>query len=148
MAMIGYADVEVFRRPTVAIMSTGDEIVEPFTSTPLKTGQVRDANRLMLMGMTKRILGSDIVQYAQGQRETTTEGPLSGTIIDHGIVKDDRSQLCERFIEMSKRDKVDVVVCSGGKRHAYTSTSAQSEIIFFTITMSIISFYRCTYDTK
>ena len=111
--MIGCRYVEVFQRPTVAIMSTGDEIVDPFSSEPLKTGQVRDANRLMLITMTKQILGSVIAPYT---RDPQCESELSGKIIDHGIVKDDKIALTERFIEMGKRDGVDVVVCSGGTR--------------------------------
>ena len=42
LAAIGAADVEVYARPTVAILSTGNEIIEP--GTPLGPGQIYDIN--------------------------------------------------------------------------------------------------------
>lgn len=46
LASIGRAEVNVVRRPNVAVLSTGDEIVE-ITATP-GPGQIRDANRYSL----------------------------------------------------------------------------------------------------
>ena len=40
--------VQVFQRPRVAVLSTGDEVVEPSTQQ-LGPGQIRDANRSMLL---------------------------------------------------------------------------------------------------
>ena len=46
LAALGYVDVGVFERPQVAILSTGNEIVEP--GQPLKPGQIYDINRFTL----------------------------------------------------------------------------------------------------
>src|SRR5436190_982616 len=46
LAAVGHADVEVFARPRVAILSTGNEVVEP--GTPLGRGQIFDVNRFTL----------------------------------------------------------------------------------------------------
>lgn len=46
VAAIGKAEVSVWARPTVAILSTGDEIAEP--GTPLAPGHVYDINRYTL----------------------------------------------------------------------------------------------------
>jgi molybdenum cofactor synthesis domain-containing protein len=46
IAAIGAADVEVFARPTVAVISTGNEIVDPGQS--LAPGQIHDINRFTL----------------------------------------------------------------------------------------------------
>lgn len=46
LATVGCATVEVFPRPRVAILSTGDEVVDP-QETP-GPGQIRDSNRAML----------------------------------------------------------------------------------------------------
>jgi molybdopterin molybdotransferase len=46
LATFGVAEVSVFRRPRVAVLSTGNELCEP-TATP-RPGQVRDANQYVL----------------------------------------------------------------------------------------------------
>ena len=46
IAALGLADVDVFDQPTVAILSTGNEIIEP--GTPLGPGQIYDINRFTL----------------------------------------------------------------------------------------------------
>ena len=46
IAAIGAADVEVFAQPTVAVISTGNEIIEP--GQPLAPGQIHDINRFTL----------------------------------------------------------------------------------------------------
>jgi molybdopterin molybdotransferase len=46
LAAVGHTDVEVFARPRVAILSTGNEIVEPGQS--LQPGQIFDVNRFTL----------------------------------------------------------------------------------------------------
>jgi molybdenum cofactor synthesis domain-containing protein len=46
LAAIGCADVRVYARPRVAILSTGNEIVQP--GSPLGPGQIYDVNRFTL----------------------------------------------------------------------------------------------------
>jgi molybdenum cofactor synthesis domain-containing protein len=46
LAAIGFADVEVYARPRVAILSTGNEVVEP--GGTLAPGQIFDVNRFTL----------------------------------------------------------------------------------------------------
>lgn len=46
IAALGLADVDVFDRPTVAILSTGNEIIEP--GQPLGPGQIYDINQFTL----------------------------------------------------------------------------------------------------
>jgi len=52
LAAIGYADVAVHAQPRVAVLSTGDEVVE----APAKPGpgQIRNSNGPMLMGQSSR----------------------------------------------------------------------------------------------
>ena len=46
IAAIGHADVEVFAKPRVAILSTGNEVIEP--GAQLEPGQIFDVNRFTL----------------------------------------------------------------------------------------------------
>jgi molybdenum cofactor synthesis domain-containing protein len=49
LAALGIRDVEVYARPRVAILSTGNEIMEP--GTPLAPGQIYDINRYTLSAL-------------------------------------------------------------------------------------------------
>jgi molybdopterin molybdotransferase len=51
LAAIGFADVEVFARPRVAVLSTGNEIVDP--GQPLKPGHIYDINRFTLSAVIR-----------------------------------------------------------------------------------------------
>ena len=51
LAAIGFADVEVFARPRVALLSTGNEIVGP--GQPLGPGEIYDINRFTLSAVIR-----------------------------------------------------------------------------------------------
>jgi molybdopterin molybdotransferase len=46
LAAVGYVDVEVYARPRIAILSTGNEVTDP--GRPLKPGQIYDINKFSL----------------------------------------------------------------------------------------------------
>jgi molybdopterin molybdotransferase len=89
VASLGFADLKVHRRPRVALLSTGDEVVEPGQSR--RPGQIYDANRFALGGM---------VEDAGAER------------LDLGIVPDVRERLRERLTHAA--GVADVVLTSGG----------------------------------
>jgi molybdopterin molybdotransferase len=51
LATVGRPTVAVYRQPVVAVLSTGDEVVEP--DAPLPPGAVRDSNRYALMAAAR-----------------------------------------------------------------------------------------------
>ena len=90
LAGLGFTTVPVFRRPKVAIISTGDELVPP-EKTP-KPGQIRDINSTTL---------SALIQEA---------GALE---MPFGIIGDDpdvMQQACEKALEQG----ADIILLSGG----------------------------------
>jgi len=50
-AALGLASLQVARRPTVAVFTSGDELIEP--GIPLAPGQIHDSNRDLLMGLLR-----------------------------------------------------------------------------------------------
>jgi molybdopterin molybdotransferase len=89
LASLGLSEAWVHARPRVALLSTGDEVVEP--GLPRKPGQIYDANRFSLAGLVA----------ASGADYT-----------DFGIVPDIRDVLRSRLLEAA--DSADVVLTSGG----------------------------------
>jgi molybdenum cofactor synthesis domain-containing protein len=90
LASIGVSAPVVRRRPVVAVLSTGDEVMPADTAT-LLPGRIRDANRPMLVGML---------------------GDLGATVLDLGIVSDDARLLRATLEEAA--GVADAVVSSGG----------------------------------
>jgi molybdopterin molybdotransferase len=59
MAALGHTTVDVFARPRVAILCTGDEVVEP--GEPLGPGQLYNVNRFTLEALVRRHGGEPVV---------------------------------------------------------------------------------------
>ncbi len=89
-AALGIATPQVRRRPRVAILSTGDELLPPETPD-LPPGKIRDANRFLLRGLLEE---------------------LGAIVVDYGIVADDAAAL-NRVLGHAAADS-DAVVTSGG----------------------------------
>ncbi len=60
LAGLGFAEVEVYKRPKVGILSTGDEIVHWSESPP--PGKIRDINGITLAASCRR-LGAEVTDY-------------------------------------------------------------------------------------
>jgi molybdenum cofactor synthesis domain-containing protein len=90
MAALGFTTVNVFRRPKVAIASTGAEIVEP--GKPLPPGKIYDINTYTLTAATAEC-GCEPVGL--------------------GVVQDDEIRLLKETLKKALK-AADVVVTSGG----------------------------------
>jgi len=89
LASVNAAMVACVRRPRVAVLSTGDELVDD--GSALQPGQIRESNRTMLLGLVREA-GCDAN--------------------DLGIVRDDEAVL-ERVLRTAAAE-FDAVVTSGG----------------------------------
>lgn len=49
LASVGIAEVKVFRKPVVGVLSTGDEVIDHDKAGMLSVGQIRDSNRPTLL---------------------------------------------------------------------------------------------------
>ncbi|MBU0737124.1 MAG: molybdopterin molybdotransferase MoeA [Alphaproteobacteria bacterium] len=116
-AAMNHATLPVFRRPRVAILATGDELVSPGTSPG-----------------PSQIIGSNTFGIAALARDNGAE------VIDLGIVADNRGLLLEA-IERARASGVDVLVTLGGASVGdhdlvqSTLVSAGMELNFWRIAM-------------
>ncbi|KAK9734658.1 hypothetical protein RND81_04G155200 [Saponaria officinalis] len=91
LATVGVTMVKIYRTPTVGVLSTGDELVEP-TTRNLDRGQIRDSNRAMLLA-------------AAVQKRCR--------VVDLGIARDDEAEL-EKIIDKALAAGVEIILSSGG----------------------------------
>ncbi|WP_420405784.1 gephyrin-like molybdotransferase Glp [Nisaea sp.] len=89
LAASGYSAVNVYRRPRVALLSTGDELAE--AGQKLAGGAVYDANRPMLQAMLEE---------------------AGAAVTDAGVLPDEPQQTTARFAELA--GKYDAVISTGG----------------------------------
>jgi molybdenum cofactor synthesis domain-containing protein len=106
LGTVGQAQVTVYRRPRVAVMSTGDEIVEPHEKP--KPGQIRDANRFTLMGVVRQAGGDPIDLGIVGDKA----GSLEATI-ERGLAQAD-VLLTSGGVSMGQLDLVKPYLASRG----------------------------------
>jgi molybdopterin molybdotransferase len=89
LASLGIATVNLFRKIRVAILSTGDELLQPGELN--QPGKIYDSNRFMLAALLER---------------------LNIELIDYGCIKDDPVKL--QYIFLQAADQADLIISSGG----------------------------------
>ena len=87
-ASLGVAELNLRRRPRVAVLSTGDELVEP--GLPLGPGQIYNSNRRLLISWLQR---------------------LGCAVVDAGILADD---LPRTRAALGALSDVDLIISTGG----------------------------------
>jgi len=111
LAALGFVEVPVRRKLTVALLSTGDEVRAP--GELLRRGQIHDANRYILAGLLERI-GVDVS--------------------DRGIVRDDPARLNDALQRAAAES--DLIVTSGGvstgeEDHVRTAIANHGSLYFW-----------------
>lgn len=91
LAGIGKINIKVFKKPRVAIISTGNEVVSAQDEPQI--GEVRDINSCTLGACVEEANGIPIYK---------------------GIIKDEANLLEQEIRESIEKDKVEVVIVSGG----------------------------------
>ena len=90
LAALGWTEVAVVRRPRVAILATGDEVVPPW-ETP-GPGQIRDANSYTVAAQVRKYGGIPLIL---------------------GIVRDEET-LVREGVRRALAERADLIVTSGG----------------------------------
>ncbi|KAJ4850811.1 calnexin Cnx1 [Turnera subulata] len=91
LATVGVVSVKVYPMPTIGVLSTGDELVEPTTGS-LGRGQIRDSNRAMLLAASVQ----------KGCK-----------VLDLGIARDEEKEL-ERILDDAFSSGIHILLTSGG----------------------------------
>ncbi|KAK3487634.1 MoaB/Mog domain-containing protein [Neurospora hispaniola] len=91
LAAVGVGEVQVYRRPVVGVLSTGDEIVDHDRPGDLRLGEVRDTNRPTLISAAR---------------------DWGYEVIDLGVARDKAGTLEETLRQALRQ--VDVVITTGG----------------------------------
>jgi len=116
LAMLGVADVPVYRKPQVALLSSGDELVP--VEAPLRPGKIRDSNTYTL---------SALLEEAEVE------------VLNLGIAADRRESV-EELLEKAATQNVDLILSSAGVSVGAFDfikdvVEAQGELTFWRVNM-------------
>jgi molybdopterin molybdotransferase len=90
LAMLGFAQVPVYRKPRVALFSSGDELLD--VAAPLEEGKIRDSNSYTLAALTEEA-GADVIRL--------------------GVAKDNHDSV-KALLESAVELQVDLILSSAG----------------------------------
>ena len=116
LAMLGVADVPVYRKPRVALLSSGDELVP--VEAPLRPGKIRDSNTYTLSALLE---GAEV------------------EVLNLGIAADRRESV-EELLEKAAAKNVDLILSSAGVSVGAFDfkkdvVEAQGELTFWRVNM-------------
>jgi molybdopterin molybdotransferase len=90
LAMLGFANVVVYRKPRVALFSSGDELLE--VDAPLEAGKIRDSNSYTLAALTAES-GAEVIRL--------------------GVARDTQEAV-QALLEKAVELRVDLILSSAG----------------------------------
>ena len=90
LAMLGIAQVEVHKKPRVAVFSSGDELIE--VGAPLTTGKIHDSNSYVMKALLQNA-GVDVVAL--------------------GVAKDTRESV-DNILQKTAGENLDLIISSAG----------------------------------
>jgi len=108
LAAIGQAQVSVYRRPRVAILATGDELVD--VDNPIEPGKIRNSNEYVQAAMVKKYGGQAIML---GIARDTVEDLTSK--IREGLAQDVDLFLTSAGVSIGDFDMVKTVLADEGE---------------------------------
>jgi molybdopterin molybdotransferase len=110
LAAMGFPQVKVFRRPRVAVLATGDELVD--VDEPITPGKIRNSNEYTKIGLVKRYGG---VPIPLGIARDTTEDLTAK--IRKGLAQNVDLLLTSAGVSVGDFDMVKNVLAAEGEMH-------------------------------
>lgn len=123
LASLGRTSVGVYRKPRVAILATGDELVEP--GQPLSTGKLFNSNSVALAAAVQEAGGSPLIlgiatDTRESLREKLCEGLRADVLITAaGVSVGDRDMVREILRELGVRQVFWKIDMKPGKSTAF-----------------------------
>lgn len=108
LATLGMANVEVYKKPRIALFSSGDELLD--VSAPLEPGKIRDSNSYMLAGLIESA-GAEAIRLgvARDERDEVTN------LLDQAVKKNVDLILSSAGVSVGAFDFIKEVVEANGK---------------------------------
>jgi molybdenum cofactor synthesis domain-containing protein len=108
LAAVGIAEIDVYARPRVAIVSTGNEIVEP--GQPLRPGHIYDINRYTLSSIIDAHGGVAVTYPSVGDRLEDLAAAVSATDQDDVLILSGGTSMGERdLVQDLLRERGEVI---------------------------------------
>jgi molybdopterin molybdotransferase len=82
LAMLGFANVTVFRKPRVALFSSGDELLPP--EAPLEDGKIRDSNSFTLAALIEDA-GAEVIRLGVAKDNYESVQALLDQAVDSNV---------------------------------------------------------------
>ncbi len=84
LASLGITTIDVYQKPSIAIITTGNELIPP--GEPLEHGQIYESNSAMLYSALTQSGFSDITGYKVIDEYDATKNLIHQTILDHDVI--------------------------------------------------------------
>ncbi|MEK6631123.1 MAG: molybdenum cofactor synthesis domain-containing protein [Acidobacteriota bacterium] len=111
LAALGFIDIEVFAEPRVAILSTGNEVVEP--GTPLRPGHIYDVNKFTLGAVLREHGAVPVPQPTAPDTIADLRGAIEACLMEDVVLFSGGSSVGERDLILDVVEQMGEVLFHG-----------------------------------
>ena len=111
LAALGFIDIEVFAEPRVAILSTGNEVVDP--GTPLRPGHIYDVNKFTLGAVLREHGAVPVPQPTAPDTIADLRGAIEACLMEDVVLFSGGSSVGERDLILDVVEQMGEVLFHG-----------------------------------